>query len=409
MTKISRYILVFIAIIVGAITLPQLYWMAFDKPISIPLAHYSCIIDDFTIYNVKDKTYQDAEGHSYTRDEYEQLLPLRYITQLTMDERMPDSIKGVESDMHVFARARSFTRIRPVDFHLPQAKLYPLIESESGRARLELPDDVFRVDWRVDFIDCNTNEVNEEKSRLFSAALYHKGFAFPAKMIAGLPTTRKSRDDGYFIIDAEDQLFHLKMIKGEPYIKKVEIPEGLQFKHIQCVDNKDRLYYAYLLGEDGGIYILTQDDYKLIRWPIDDYLADEHTLLISGDYFNYHVSIQSKDKLKCYALNKNYEVVDTYEYTWTPNSEKTVGKIASTIFPFSLSLESPISRYIKFYPRMPKGFVWILINLILVGAQITIIRKREVKLKNNVLDLILIGLGGVFAFIAVNIFPNKWH
>ncbi len=409
MTKLSRYILVIIAIIVGAITLPELYWMAFDKPVKVPLVHYSCEIEDFTIFDMKAKKYSDAAGNAYTREEYERLLPLRYITQLSMDERMPDSIKGVESDMHTFSRARSFLRMRPVDFHLPLPKLYPLIESESGRANLELPEDVFRIDWRVDFINCNTNKIDEEKSRLYSAALFHKGFEFPAKIISGLPTTRKSRDDGYLIIDSKDQLFHLKMIKSEPYIHKVIVPEGLQFKFIKCVDNRDRLYYAYLLGEDNGIYILTQDNYKLIRWPIDDYLADKHQLRISGDYFNYNINIQSEDKLKCYALDKNYQLVDTYEYSWTPNSEKTVGKIAASIFPFTFSLESPVSRFIKLYPTCPRGFIWIILNLILVMVQISIIRKRHVELKNNVLDFALILISGIFGFIAVNIFPNKWN
>ena len=170
MTKISRYILVLIAIIVGAITLPQLYWMAFDKPISIPLVHYSCEIEDFTIFDMEAKHYSDAEGHVYNRDEYERLLPLRYISQLSMDERMPDSIKGVECDMHKFARARSYQRIRPVDFHLPTPKIYPLFESESGRANLLLPKDIFRVDWRVEFINCESNTIgrSEEPALLSS-------------------------------------------------------------------------------------------------------------------------------------------------------------------------------------------------------------------------------------------------
>lgn len=407
MTKISRYILVIIAIVVGAITLPQLYWMAFDKPVRVPIVQYSCVIEDFTIFDTESKVRSDAEGNTYTRDEYEQLLPLRYTSQLMMDERMPDSINGVLSDMHTFARARSFLRIRPVDFHMPLPKLYPLIESESGRANLELPEDVFRIDWRVDFINCSTNKVDEEKSRLYSADFYHKGFSFPAKMIAGIPTTRKSRDEGYFVIDSDDQLFHLKMIKSEPFIRKIEVPEGLQFKFIKCVDNKDRLFYAYLFSEDGGIYILTQDEYELIRWPIDDFLADEHSIRISGDYFNYNITIQSDDKIKCYALDKDYQVVDTYEYSWTPNSEKAVGKIAAAIFPISIKLEKEVSRFIKLYPTLPKGFVWIIINLVLVFVQLCIIRKRPVELKNNILDLILVFFSGIFGFIAVNTFPNK--
>ena len=392
----------------GAISLPKMYWMAFDQPINTPFISYSCEIEDFTIFNVKSKTYNDAKGNSYTKEEYERLLPLRYHNQLAMDERMPDSIKGVEFDMHTFARARSFERIRPQDFDMPKPKLYPLIESESGRTNLELPEDVFRIDWRVDFINCNTNKVDEDKSRLFSAALFHYGFTFPAKIIAGIPTTRKSQEDGYFITDSENQLFHLKMIKGEPYVRKIEIPKGLVFKHIKCIDHKDRRHYAYLLGEDGGFYMLEQNDYNLVRLPIDGYIAEEQAIRVNSDYFNYEVMIQSEYGIRCFALDKNYNIVDKYEHSWIPNKEKTVGKIASAIFPFTLSLEDDNSLFFKLYTRVPSGIIWLIINLIFVAIQIVSLKKREQELKKNLFDIIIISVSGIYGFIAVNIFPNKF-
>ena len=197
------------------------------------------------------------------------------------------------------------------------------------------------------------------------------------------------------------------MVKGQPYVKQVEVPEGLTFKFINCVDNKDHLYYAYLFGEDNGLYILTQDDYKLIRWPVGELNIDEQSVRISSDYFNYNISIRSNDKLECYALDKAYNLVDTYKYTWTPNSEKVSGKVASAVFPFSLSLKNTNSRFINLYPTLPKGYIWIILNIVLVAIQITIIKKRDVNFKNNLLDLVLILVSGIFGFIAINIFPNK--
>ena len=79
-----------------------------------------------------------------------------------------------------------------------------------------MPDDYFRIGKRMEFIVAKTNKVDEAKSKLFTDALSAEGFAFPANLIAGLPTTRKSKDEGYFLTDSREQLFHIKMIKGQP-------------------------------------------------------------------------------------------------------------------------------------------------------------------------------------------------
>lgn len=407
MTKLSRFILVIVTIVVTSIALPELYWMAFDKPIKVPYVQYSCIIDDFTIFNSAEGTRRDDSGNSYTRSEYEALLPLMYSRQLMIDERLPDTIRGVETDMHEFMMARCFTRIRPVDFQAPLPTLFPLFESESGRASLEFPLDFFRIDWRMEFINAQTNTIDEEKSRMFSAALYQKGFQFPAKSISGIPTTRKSCDEGYLVIDADEQLYHVKLIKGQPFIKRVDLPKGLKFKHISCVDFKDKLYYAFLISEDNSLYILTQDDYELIRWPIDDYIAEEHQLRINGDYFNYNVTVTSDEKQKSYAMNKTFKVVDTYEYKWLPKEERSVGKVSASLFPFELAINDANSRYIMLYPTWPKGLLWIIVNLLFLGVQLYLVRRRKARIGTQVVDLIIVAFTGVFGFIAVNSFPNK--
>lgn len=407
MTKLSRYILVIVAILTASIVLPALYWMAFENPIKVPFVHYSCMIDDFTIFNAEKDARTDKKGNTYTRAEYEMLLPLMYTRQLMIDENLPDTILGTPTDMHTLTKARSFSRIRPVDFQAPVPELYPLFESESGRASLEFPEDFFRINWRMEFINANTNTIDEEKSRMFSAALYQKGFEFPAKSISGIPTTRKSCDEGYLIIDTDEQLFHVKLIKGSPFIKRVDIPKGLKFKHISCTDFKDKLYYAYLIAKDNSIYILTQDDYKLVRWPIEDYLAEEHQLKIQGDYFNYNITLLSDHAQKSYALDKDFNILDTYEYNWLPKEEQIVGKISASLFPFEFSLNNPNTRFIKLYPTMPKGYIWIIVNVLFLGLQLSLIKKRQTKMIKQILDLILVATTGIFGFIAVNAFPNK--
>lgn len=411
MERISRYILVLVTIITCAIILPSVYWMAFDKPISVPFVMYSCTDDDFLITQPVngDVERTDTHGNKYTREEYEQRLPLLYTRQLLVSGTMPDSIKGVPMDMHELSKAKSTFRYKPADKNAPQPKLYPLFESESGRANLEMPDDYFRITWRIEFINAASNKIDEPKSQLFSAALYKKGFAFPARSISGLPTTRKSCDEGYFIIDSSEQLFHVKMVQGKPYVFKVDLPQGFKIQYINCVDNKDKKFYAYLFGDDNGIYILTQDDYQLIKLPVDGFDPDNCELRIFGDLFHYDVSIQADDHMQVDVLKySDYTKVDTYKKTWLKRSDLPTGKIAAAIFPIQLSMSDKNSSFTNFYFVLPAGLWWLIVNLILAGIHFLILARRKAKTGKHLIDLAIIAVTGIFGFIAVNFFQNKF-
>ncbi|MDP3433265.1 MAG: DUF4857 domain-containing protein [Bacteroidota bacterium] len=408
MEKISRFLLVFIAILTLAIILPKLYWMAFEKPVRKPFILYSCINDDFMIHRISEKTWEDTKGNQFAREEYEKKLPLMFEKQLITSGSWPDSIKGMALDMRTISKAKSFFRLKASEIDAPFPELYPLFESQSGRTKIDLPDDFFRITWRIDFIEAATNKVLEEKSQLFSAALYQNGFSFPAKKISGLATPRKSIDEGYLIIDSKDQLFHLKMIKGFPYVKEIDVPEDLKFRHISCVDFKNKEFYAYLFSNKNEIYILTQDDYKLIKWPVDGFDASNCDLKIFGDLFNYTVIIEAEDHIKAIALSPDYQVVNTYTENWKLKEDQTEGKIFASLFPAQLSMTSDNSKFIRFYFTPSKGLNWIFLNLLLMAFHFIWLYRRKVKLKNHVADLVIVAVSGIFGFIAIHFFQNKF-
>ncbi len=409
MVRLSRYFLVLVAVAGFAMALPKLYWMAFSKPIYTPYIMYSCIEDDFMIRRNDDGvSWTDAKNNTYTREQFEEKLPLLYVRQLLMSNTMPDSIKGVEMDTHEISISNSTFRSQPSDFDSPKPGLYPLFESQSGRANLEMPADYFRITWRMEFVEAETNKILEEKSRMFSAILYKHGFKFPAKSINGIPTTRKSCDEGYLVIDSEDQLFHVKMIKGEPYVEKVNVPEGLKFKQINCVDFRNKKYYAYLFSTQNEMYILTQDEYELQKWPVKNADPEKYQIRVYGDLFNYNVIISGDDFVHSTVLDAEYQKVDEYEETWPGRDEQKEGKIFQVLFPGQLSLTDADSNYVRFFTQINTSFYWLFFSLVLIGVQFIIVKKRKSAVKNNLVDLIVVGLTGIFGFLAVNIFPNKF-
>jgi hypothetical protein len=409
MVKLSRYFLVITAVAAFAVVLPKLYWMAFARPVNTPFVMYSCIKNDFMIIRTGGEVKRtDTKGNIYTREEYEQNLPLFYTRQLLMSKTMPDSINGVEMDMHAINNSNSTFRLKPDDVDSPVPGLYPMFESQSGRASLEMPLDYFRVTWRMEFIDAKSNKILEEKSRMFSAVLYKNGFKFPAKSISGLPTTRKSCDEGYFIVDKEHQLFHVKMIKGEPYVKNIKLPAGLKFKNISCVDFRDKKYYAYLFSDDNQIYILTQDDYNLIRFPVDDVNVLKYTIQIFGNLFHYNIIVTGDNFMEVTVLDTEYKKVDAYSETWPSRIERSEGKVFGLLFPGQISLTSSKSNYVRFYTDVNSSFYWLGFSLLLMLIHFLIVRKRKAVLNNQIADFGIILVTGIFGFLAVNIFPNKF-
>jgi len=410
MNKISRYILVFITILATSVALPELYWLAFEKPINAPFTMYSSQEHDFfMITREQDETVRiDRKGNKYTRDEFELKLPMFFSRQLALNGTLPDTLNGVALDLHEINRARSTLRFRARDMQTPIPELYPLFESESGRANLEMPTDFFRITHRMEFLDAATNTINERKSQMFTTVLNNRDFNYPAKTIAGIPTTRKSCDEGYFVVDSKDMMYHVKMIKGEPYVRKIEVPDGLTFKHISPVDFSDKKYYAYLISEDNGLYILTQDLYEFIRWPFDALQPETDELRIYGNLFHYTVITRRPGYQKAMALDTEYSNVDEFTETWKEREESKQGIIASYIFPAEMRLSVPTTNFVDFYAERTRKFNWVFLNLLLVVVQIVIIRRTKLKMQKNLLDLVIVAITGIYGFIAVNFFQNKF-
>jgi len=412
MIKLCRYILVLVGIIVAAFAIPKLYWTIFEKVPVNPTVFYSCMIDDFIILG-SEKTgpgeRMDGQGNRMTLAEYEKAMPLMFFRQLMTDGNMPDSINGVPMEPMVINRANSFYRYTPRKINTPVPSLYPMLESQSGKVNLAMPDDYFRIGKRMEFIVAKTNKVDEAKSLKFTEALENKGFAFPARLIAGIPTTRKSKDEGYFVTDSNEQLYHIKMIKGEPYVAHIETPEDLGIVFIECVDLRNSEYYCYLFTRNKGIYVVMDEVYDLQRLPVEGIDPFSQEIRINGDLFNKCITVEGSNWLKATAIDDMYEIVDTHEETWKGRYERSDGKILSALVPFEVSLVSPESVFIRFYFQKSPGYLWIFSSVAALLISLFIMMRRKMELKSNLIDLAIVAITGLYGLIIIFIFPNKFR
>ncbi len=403
--KITRYFMLIIAVIVCSIYLPKIYWKLFNESVRVPLILYSPINEKFMIFRLdSENRYQDEDGKNYTRAKFEAMEPVFYFRQLVTENRMPDSLRGIALDYTEIRHNNFRIRLTPNQLNPPTIDLLPMIESRSGRASLSMPEDVFRItDKSIEFIDCYSNTIDEEKSEYFTEALKKEGFVFPNKLIFGNPTTRKPFDEGYFIVDSEDKIFHLKMVKGMPFCKNINVPKDFRVKSMNIVESPLREFYGVIISENDELYLISYNNYKLINVPMKGYNSKNTTLIFRGDIFFRSIQLVNDDSVEIFMYNKKYKQIDRYSEPIKNIKKAGAGITEGYLFPFVIEEESFSTYYIDLYFRMT-GVGAFILNFVLLILSVIMYKMKGYDLVRNIPDFIFVGVTGIYGLIAIIIF-----
>lgn len=312
---------------------------------------YSSIVNDFAIIDNsgKERAFLDHSGNRYTEKQFDSILPLFYYRQLMAEERLPDSLHGVAISPKLIQNESFMFRSSPAQVNAITIPLYPLLESMSGRVDLEMPDDVFRMDKRMEFIKMESNRVDEEKSRLFTEMLIRKEFVFPAKIIAGNPTSRKEYDEGYLITDHENRLFHVKQIKGRPYVRFIETPSDIEIRHIFLTEFKNKKSLAFITDSQYRFWVLETKSYRFRQVEIPAFDPETMSISIFANIFDWTISIRDGKRETLYAINADdFSLIK--EISYPPAELTAMQKAGRYIFPLRLEFSSPLNTEI--FPKI---------------------------------------------------------
>lgn len=406
--RISRYLIILIFILIAAIFLPDLYWLSFSKPTRSPYVAFSPLTEDFIIGKIVDRkfTWVDKEDNKYSMADVDSLLPFTNYRQLASKGKLPDSIRGIKVDIEEIRLNGFLQRIKPSYIDPPRIPLYPLFEANPPRLELEMPETFFRITDRMEFIDAASNTIVDSLTISFTNALQSLDFNFPAKLVAGNPTTRKPFDEGYFVIDNKGKMFHIKMYDGKPIIKNTQKPEDIDVREIFVSERNLREFYGLLISRKNEIYFILYDEYKLQKLPVDDYIANQNILRIQGNLLYRLINIRSDNTLKTLVTDRNYQLIATSMETWPGKYDGLAGKIVNYIFPFTINLHNSKSAYINFYHRS-YSFTALYVNLILVLIFFAVNRRSDRMLAFRTIDAVIILVSGIYGFLAVLLVPDS--
>ena len=399
--RLARMFLVLLFALLGAIFIPRAYWLAFDERVYVPRVYYSPVSDAFLFLRPgpNGTEYRDASGKNYTREEFERLTPLANYRQLAASGTMPDSLRGVRLDLREVNLNNIVMWIIPELMDAPPFDLLPMFESQSGRIRLEMPDGMFRITSRLEFITAATNTIDTLQSRRFTDAMLEAGFRFPPRDINGNPTTLKAFDEGYFVTDAAGRVFHLKKVRGEPYCRDIGVPASVAVRKIIVQEMPLREFYGILIADDGSVSLISYDRYALVRLPLEGYDPSTMTLKFTGDRFFRTITLEGPGGLRTVVTDRQYGVVARYGEQWPTRRERTPGVVASFLFPFTISLSDRGSLFLRPFVQWSglPGLAGIAVSLVLIWF---LMRVRKQKFSSRWFDFLVVACSGVFGLLA---------
>lgn len=310
MKYLSRYIVLIVAFLGLTTVLPSLYRVAFADYKPHRSVTFSPVVDDFFYVSVEKNvgvTYTDAAGNEYSKIDYYHAKPFLYARNLVRWGTYPTLIAGKYIPADEVSKNLYFFGIRPkrVDIELNRIPLYPLYESSGEFTQLEIPNDLFRISGRMEFISGMTRGVDSEKSELFTSALTKAGFSFPAQGIFGNTNFKKPYDFGYFAEDAKGDIFHIKQLHGKPFVRNTNKPAGADFEYISVSEDYANPSYGVFVTESGDVYRLEKNGYEYKRFDVGQIDVREQYLRVFGDPLYTYVTVRDKDKTEMYVFHKD--------------------------------------------------------------------------------------------------------
>lgn len=390
-------LIIFTSTLVFLWGIPALVRLATYSAQSYPFVYFSSVVKQFCFRegSGKDVLRYDATGKQYSESEFDSVLPMLNYRQLSVNGVMPDSINGQAVAAHDIRRSTFVFRYAKTDVSTPHPGLYVLLESMSGRVDLASPGDAFRLGSTIEFIDIKPNAVNKAKSELYAKELDKRGFVFPAQWAEGDFNTRKPYDEGYFVLDAQGKLFHMKQVSGKPFIRNTGASDSIHISYFSILPVADKRFYGFVFDVQGYMYILESPSYRLVKLDMPPIDMQRDEVLIMGNMFYWTVTVTSSKGKTYYALaNESLRQVDEYAIA---HEQNLWDKVSAWTFPVYITF-SDATKYMQPKLRLTT-FSALTLNLLLALTYAAVARRRKkpVAIACGSIYILATGIAGLTA------------
>ena len=359
---------------------------------------YSELLNDFLTFRYQERQQEeqsfsslvitDSKGNIYTSQQADSLCPLNNASSLLYDGLYPDSICGKNITAQQ-AQDEAFYKTLTgggLFYNLNNLKDQKSFESKKYQT-----EDLFRIGEKgIEFIDCESNQIDQQKTDLFQKEMKGKGFQAPAVNAWSSNDMTNSEKYGFFLQDRDGNLFNLTMNQGAPECRVIEIPSN-QISGISFLDRENVL--AIVRTNDALFWLNPDLSYQQLPFPINVNQSVE----INGNalYYSFHLRDAQQDSY--YVLDKNLNLVNKRVI------DIPIGKhqfsLADLIVPFTIQHATK-----GFQINMRNRTAILIMNLILVLILLAVGRYRKPVATDT---LIWTAIFGIYGFIASYLIPSK--
>lgn len=409
---LARWSLLLLTVFLLAVWLPLLKDLLFEYRFGKTDLFYSPVIERFVYKELLGEghqfIYRDQDGNDYGREEFETLIPFIYYKNMELWGKLPLALGGRSFDKAAIQAERQVLELEPGELpgHTPRIQLFPLLESNPGRARLRFPEDIMAPGERLTFIGSDANRLDRELTETYTRALADAGFRFPVQASFGRVSILKPFDAGRLLLDSDGALFQLKRVDDRPEVRPVPLPDDLHVRHAKVAENKRGEYLGLLLTDDDRLFLLGQTDFALTPVELPGYDPDTMELKI---IFNplYRTAIYSDERdIHAIAMDRDFRPIDHYSRVMAMAEPRLVDRVWQILLPFDLELRDPNGRYLMLRPRWHGAPALIGIGVALLLGW-WLLRRRGLALPSAAPSLILIGVSGLMGLAATALFPPE--
>lgn len=404
--KSAIYILMlFTFTLVALSALPALVQKATYTPYRYPFMYYSSMLEQLCLIDYPNKEFpmSDKAGNRYNTAEFDSLMPLLNYRQLMSDSRLPDSLKGKEITPPILRTATVNFRLNPSEVNRPDTILHILYEAMPKRVgTLEAPPDVFRLTNKIEFIDIETNSVDLKKSQTYQTALEKVGFTFPARWVSGNPQPRKPYEEGYFCLDTNGKLFHIKMVNNRAFIRDTKLDQVVDIAWFSIYESANKRFYGFLFDTDGNSYIVEDGGgkYDLLKMDIEPIDITKDRFGLMGNLLYWTVTINRPDGMDAYGLDtETLTRLDEYHMELQTGLWDQVSAFA---FPWYITVNNPDSKY-SFPVFHWSGWIGFAISLLLAAIYMGVTGRKKRK---GILYAGYIFLTGITGWVVLALLPD---
>jgi hypothetical protein len=403
--RLSKYASILLAFTALLLLLPAIYDFLL-RPVYAPVQlNYSYIQQSFFRQTRVDNTnrFYDESGQQVDALTYYKALPELFYKRLIHEGVSIDSIVGEHVNVANWGAHTAFFKVAKQKNNDIPLRYSTFFEPLGEDGKFILTDRFYYLQKGLTFFDPIGRDVDESLSSKVNEELKKQGFRYPVQWVFVNEALQKRYDTGNYLVDAVGKLFAVQLSENTIKLLPLSLPTVSPVVHIECTDPADHEYHALVFTADQKIHLLLGNTNVIVTLPIDDFDVEEDEILLFSNVNFKQFSLDNGETKRVYAIDNNYELIDSCSFRYAPYSSSVYSVIKSLLFPVHFTLNIGNGQALS--PQLKYSFtVWIVLFNLMLAMLFRVFSKAGQK--NPTICFATVLLTGVYGLLVVWMFSS---